>query len=350
VVSKVGVGRLIRDCCFGLVSLGGLVAGCAASEPAPRSAAAPCGCGAEQPCPPAYTCSDGLCLASVPPPPPAAERAPAAPSATALVVPAVAPYVLAGTEVHQLASKTNGRSYEIMVGPPHKKEPGRRHATIYVLDGYWDFALVDSMRGGLVYDQAIPDVMVVGIGYSGLGPDAPQIHELRASDYTPTNLEKDRPGSGRAAEFLRFLSDELIPFIESRYPADPAQRVLAGASFGGLFTLYALFEKPELFSGYVSMAPAVRWDDSWIARRERELRKTRPALPARLWLSVGSDDEPPRVKAAMSFFRQLEASHYRDLKLRTYVVAGERHAAMKNESYSRGLRFVLAPLAPKPSK
>jgi predicted alpha/beta superfamily hydrolase len=258
--------------------------------------------------------------------------------------------VLSGTEVHQLVSKTNGRSYEIMVGPAYKSEPGRRHATVYVLDGYWDFALVNAMRGALQYDQAIPDVIVVGIGYSGLGAEAPQIQELRASDYTPTAVEKDRPGSGRAPEFLRFMSDELIPFIESRYPADPAQRVLAGVSFGGLFALYALFEQPELFSGYVSMAPAVRWDDSWIARREREFRKLHPALPTRLWISVGADDEPPRVKAALSFFRQLVASHYRDLKLRTHVVDGERHAAMKTESYNRGLRFVLSPFAPKPSK
>jgi predicted alpha/beta superfamily hydrolase len=262
----------------------------------------------------------------------------------------VAPYVLAGTEVHQLASKTNGRSYEIAVGSAYKNTPGERHATVYVLDGYWDFALVNTLRGALQYDQAIPDVIVVGIGYSGLTPDAAQIHDLRASDYTPTPVEKDRPGSGRAPEFLRFMRDELIPFIESRYPADPEKRVLAGVSFGGLFALYTLFEQPELFSGYVAMAPAIRWDDNWITRREREFHKTHPALPARLWLSVGSDDEPPRVKAALSFFQQIEASQYQDLKLRTRVVEGERHAGMKTESYNRGLRFVLAPFAAKPSQ
>jgi hypothetical protein len=47
--------------------------------------------------------------------------------------------------------------------------------------------------------------------------------------------------------------------------------------------------------------------------------------------------------------RQLEQSRYRDLGLRTRMIEGERHASTKNESYNRGLRFVLAPLAPKPS-
>jgi len=258
--------------------------------------------------------------------------------------------VLAGTEVHQLVSKTSGRSYEIMVGPAYKSEPGQRHATVYVLDGYWDFALVNTMRGALQYDQAIPDVIVVGIGYTGLGPDAPQLHDLRASDYTPSAMEKERPGSGHAAEFLGFVKDELIPFIEARYPADPEHRILAGASFGGLFTLYALFERPGLFSGYVSMTPPVLWDDGWIVRREREFRKTHPSLAVRLWLSLGGDEEPPKAAAGKSFFRQVETSRYRDLALRTRIIEGERHAAMKNESYNRGLRFVLAPVAPRASK
>jgi hypothetical protein len=65
------------------------------------------------------------------------------------------------------------------------------------------------------------------------------------------------------------------------------------------------------------MAPALRWDESWIARREREFQKTHAALPARLWLSVGSDDESPRVEAAVSFFQQIEASQYRALSLRS---------------------------------
>jgi predicted alpha/beta superfamily hydrolase len=333
-VSNVWLERLLRARSVLLLSFCGVFAACTARDTAPRPAAAASL--------PAATASPAAKAEQVHTAPPAA-------TATTAITPRAAPYVLAGTEVHQLASKTNGRSYEIAVGPAYKNTPGQRHATVYVLDGYWDFALVNTLRGALQYDEAIPDVIVVGIGYSGLTPDAAQIQELRASDYTPTPVEKDRPGSGRAPEFLRFLSDELVPFIESRYPADPEKRVLAGVSFGGLFALYTLFERPELFSGYLAMAPAIRWDDSWIARREREFHKTHPALPARLWLSVGSDDEAPRVKAAISFFQQLEASRYRDLKLRTRVVEGERHAGMKTESYNRGLRFVLSPFAAKPS-
>jgi len=310
-----------------------LVFACAGNDRTPRSAAPPSDGG---------LCPIASARQALPP-------TPAASASSTIAQPKDTRFALGGTEVLQLPSKTNGRSYEISVGFAYKNEPGQRHPTVYVLDGYWDFPLVNTIRGALQYDEAIPDVIVVGIGYTGFDASAPELMDLRASDDTPTTSSK-RLDSGRGPEFLRFIAEELFPFIESRYPSDPAHRVLAGASFGGLFTLYTLFERPELFYGYVAMSPAVRWDDSWIVRREREFHASHPALAARLWLSVGGDEDKEAMAAERAFFKQIEASKYRDFALRSRVLEGERHAAMKNESYNRGLRFVLAPLAAKPSK
>jgi predicted alpha/beta superfamily hydrolase len=319
--------------------------GCAAHDAGPRSAET-CGCSVERACPAGFACESGLCM-------PLEQPFPAAPvvASAAVAAPPAPPketrLILDGTEVHEVMSKTNGRAYQIVVAPPAKPEPGKRVATVYVLDGYWDFPLVHAMRGALHYDEAIPDVMLVGIGYAGQSPDIPA---LRASDYTPTP-HASRADSGRAPEFLRFIESELFPFIESRYPSDPAQRVLAGVSYGGLFTLYTLFEKPELFYGYVSMTPAVNWDDGWILKRERDFAKTkRPPLAQRLWLSFGEAEKPETVKRGSELMRELESHKLPGLALRTRMIEGERHAGMKNESYNRGLRFVLAPLAAKPSK
>ena len=284
-------------------------------------------------------------LAVAPPPPPPLP----APVTIATAPPKEARLVLDGTEVHDLPSKINGRSYQIIVGSPFKPEPGKKFATIYVLDGYWDFPLVNAMRGSLHYDKAIPDIMIVGIGYTGKKPDDSKIQELRASDYTPT-ANPSREGSGKAPEFLRFLESELFPFIEARYPSDPEHRVLSGSSFGGLFVLYALFEKPELFNGYVSITPGLRWDDQWLPKRQREHVKTHPQLNERVFIAFGDDEEPEVVKLGRAFMKQMEQSRYKDLALRSRIIEGERHAAVKNEAYNRGLRYVLAPLAPNPSK
>jgi uncharacterized protein len=325
-----------------LLALFVLLPGCAAHGAEPRAAAKSCGCEVTRPCPSGFVCENSLCLPEAKPPAPVP-----APVATAAPVPTKDPrLVLDGTVVEDLVSKANGRTYQILVGPPYKPEPGKRYATVYVLDGYWDFPLVNGMRGALQYDEAIPDVVIVGIGYGGKDPD---VSALRASDYTPT-AHPSRADSGRAPEFLRFLETELFPYIESRYPSDPAHRVLAGASFGGLLTLYALFEKPELFFGYVSMTPAVNWDSGWLFRREAEFFKAKRApLAQRLWVSFGGSEEPEKVKRGREFISALESHKHPGLVLRTRIIEGERHAAMKTESYNRGLRFVLGPLAPKPS-
>ena len=209
------------------VALALLIAG--ACTPAQQSAEPPPQC----PCP---------SVAVAPPPPPP----PPAPVTIATAPPKDTRFVLEGTVVHDLPSTTNGRSYEIIVGPPYKPERGLKFATVYVLDGYWDFPLVNAMRGALHYDKAIPDMMIVGIGYTGKKPDSPDIHTLRASDYTPT-ANPAREGSGKAKEFLHFLESELFPFIEARYPSDPEHRVISGPSFGGLFALYDAASKSQVF-------------------------------------------------------------------------------------------------------
>jgi predicted alpha/beta superfamily hydrolase len=49
----------------------------------------------------------------------------------------------------------------------------------------------------------------------------------------------------------------LIPFIESKYRAAKNDRTLMGSSYGGLFTLYAMFHETALFQRYVLTSPAL---------------------------------------------------------------------------------------------
>lgn len=93
------------------------------------------------------------------------------------------------------------------------------------------------MKLRLYYDRYVPDMIIVGITYSG--PTA-NYDSLRAVDYTPV-ASAANAHSGGAPKFLEFMRRELTPFIESQYPVDPEQRALMGNSLGGLFALYAMF-------------------------------------------------------------------------------------------------------------
>ena len=162
------------------------------------------------------------------------------------------PEIVDHSEAHVLPRAANGRDYRITVGVPdsYAANPERRYPILYVTDGYWDYKLLKSIVGGLVYDKVIPEIILVGIGYPG---EAPDYGRLRRWDLTPVSDSPEDDAnlgeSGHAAEFLDVLERQIIPFVEGRYRVDSSYRVLGGSSLGGLFALYVMFTKPALFAG-----------------------------------------------------------------------------------------------------
>src|SRR5690606_21206046 len=122
-------------------------------------------------------------------PPPAAPCPPAPEAVESSAAPAApgAPrrLVVGNSELLDLHSEQTGRDYEVIVGLPdsYGKEPERRYPVLYLLDGQWDFNLINTLTGGLRYDKVVPEFLIVGISYAG---DAPDYGKLRGEDYTPT--------------------------------------------------------------------------------------------------------------------------------------------------------------------
>jgi predicted alpha/beta superfamily hydrolase len=241
------------------------------------------------------------------------------------------------SELQKMKSTATGRDYDLYIHKPadFDKSKDKKYPVLYLLDGQWDFKLLDSVIGGLVYDKWMPDIVVVGITYSG---DHPDYDALRAMDYTPTPGE--RKGSGDGPKFLRFLQTELIPFMEKSYRGDPTRRILGGHSFGGLFTLYAMFTDPSLFWGYLAGSPDLVWDNDFGVRQEAQYATKHKDLPVRLFMAVGGAEE--LVTPSVSFVRTLAARRYDGLHWDGRVIEGERHSGVKPEFYNRGLRFLFS--------
>jgi len=245
---------------------------------------------------------------------------------------------IAGSEVRTLKSTSTGRDNELYIHLPsnYDRDKTRKYPVIYILDGQWDFKLMDSVLGGLVYDKFVPETILVGITYSG---DNADYDGLRAMDYTPVAAQQVK-GSGNGPNFLKFLKTELIPFIEANYRADPSRRVLQGSSYAGLFTLYAMFADPALFSGYIAASPAVPFGDRYAFKQEAEYARAHKELPVRLFLAVGGSEG--LTAPVQEFMRTLQSRGYKGLKLETRVIEGERHAGNKPETFNRGLRFLFS--------
>lgn len=261
------------------------------------------------------------------------------------------PYTLGNTELRELPVSANGRQYLLYIGLPssYASQPTRQYPTLYALDGYWDFSLMMTVTGLLRVDNAAPEVIVVGIGYAGANPD---YNALRTIDLTPgadAYIDSTGVRCGHADEFLSVIANEIIPFVQREYRADPSYRVLAGTSFAGLFPTYVAMQQPTLFNAYVACSPSLWWRSNFLITRASTFARDHNSTPLRLFLSYASEDHTSIINSTRAFSQQLAAQSYPGLSVAIREATGERHSTTKPETYTRGLRFAFAPLAPQPA-
>lgn len=268
-------------------------------------------------------------------------------SAAEKPAPAHPGHVIPNSQLRVLPVNAAGRHYQLHIGLPssYTKETAKRYPVVYVTDAYWDFQKITAMEGGLTYDKVVPEFITVGLGYAG---EDLNYGNLRRWELSPVAFGGGGPeASGHAADFLRTIEQEIIPFVEREYRADPSYRVLAGASLGGLFTLHAMYTKPELFQAYIAATPAVVVGNDWLFGYEDAFAKSGRQLKARLYVTGGGNESPGFLGGILRFNQRIASRKHPELAYAFRVIEDERHAGMQFESYLRGLRFAFAPLAPE---
>ena len=146
----------------------------------------------------------------------------------------------------------------------------KRYAVVYMHDGQMLFDAestwnkqewqVDEVVGQLIKAHRIRNCIVVGIWNNGGYRHSeyfPQktLAELPADtrNYIVKNSLKDRP---QADNYLKFLVEELKPFIDKNYSTrkDRENTFIAGSSMGGLISMYAICEYPNVFGGAAGLS------------------------------------------------------------------------------------------------
>lgn len=246
------------------------------------------------------------------------------------------PVEIPGTQLLKITSAVVGEDFSLLVQLPRfYEDTTRTFPVVYLLDGQWDFPLVNGLTGGQYYDGFIPEVIVVGIAWAG---DHPNYDSLRQKDLTPTRIQQV-PHSGDAAKFLSFIKTEVMPLIESKYRASKTDRTLIGSSLGGLFTLYTLFHETALFQRYILTSPALNWDNGAILAAESTYAANNSQLPVKVFMGIGGYEG---VSEFQRFVTRLKERNYKGLTLETRVLEGMGHSGSKPEGYTRGLQSVFA--------
>ena len=262
------------------------------------------------------------------------------------------------SEVRTITSRHVEQTYRISVALPYSyaSQPDKTYPTVYLVDANWYFGMVTETTRIMQLCETFPEVMVVGIGYpvaESMLEAHEQIYALRARDLTPTvssrfEQSQEKQGrkvtSGGAEQFLAFIENELIPLIEKEYRSSAGKRILAGHSFGGLFTLYALFKRPALFAAYVAASPSFDYGDNPLFGYEAAFAAQHKALPVKLYISAGEREESPDDPTVSSVYRfagLLESRKYEGLALTRHIIPNCDHCAATAPAFQAGLQAVL---------
>ncbi len=265
------------------------------------------------------------------------------------------PVTLPNTHVHAMKATGSGYDYRIDVSVPLSYGTSdQRYPVLYIMDSNWYFPMVTAIVQTMMIipaTQYVQEMIIVGIGYETT--DVALQTGLRSRDYTPSvndelvaSMRAILPWaeientSGEAADFLSFIRDDVIPFIDSTYRTDPTMRIGHGHSFGGLFMLYTLFNRPDTFQRYIAASPSIWWDDRIILKHEQAYAETHSDLTRTVYLCAGTD-ELGILSDAAALVAQLKSRDYPGLDLQYEFMAGEIHSSIVARTFVNGLRTLL---------
>ena len=115
----------------------------------------------------------------------------------------------------------------------------------------------------------------------------------RLDEYSPFTIDykelKNTPANGeRGNDYLYDLMHTVIPAVEKQYPIDAKNRMLMGSSMGGIISMYAGFQFPEVFPRIASVSGAYYVS---LKAFENYFKQSFHTVPEFVYLDVGDQEE-----------------------------------------------------------
>ncbi|NUB07946.1 alpha/beta hydrolase [Azospirillum sp. Vi22] len=176
-------------------------------------------------------------------------------------------------ESFDLRADRTGQDYRVFLVRPVEPPPPGGYPVIYLLDGNATVPMMETVIGPNPPDP-YGSAVIVGIGYPIDGPfDVLRRYRDLTPPTPPEFIPPSRDGAsvietGGRDDFLAFVETQVIPAVETRLRIDWQRRTLFGHSLGGLFSLYVLYTRGDLFQTYVAADPAIWWNGQGILKEQ----------------------------------------------------------------------------------
>ena len=162
----------------------------------------------------------------------------------------------------------------------YNPESPQKYPVVYVLDGEVHLQAVTTVHS-YYWGGFVPEMILVGIS-NGTN----RTRDLTTSEIKLRHGKAFGEENGGADKFMAFIENELIPYIETKYPVTP-YRTLVGHSYAGLFTINTLLQHPGLFDNYLAIDPSLDWDNRKLLKQSQEILDGGDFKGESLFMSLG---------------------------------------------------------------
>ncbi|PIQ08050.1 MAG: hypothetical protein COW71_13980 [Ignavibacteriales bacterium CG18_big_fil_WC_8_21_14_2_50_31_20] len=208
--------------------------------------------------------------------------------------------------------------------PTGYEQSNEKYPVIYILDGRANFAFSATIVDFLSRNQRMPRTIVVAIPNTD-----------RDRDFTPSHIITSKT-SGGADKFLDFMKEELMPYIDNNYRTE-SYRTLFGHSLCGMFSIYNLFERPEMFNSFIAVSPYLMYDNNYVVNKIDSITGVKQNLKKDLFITLGNE---PAYTESFSKLEELLSKGTENLTWKTSKRESENHASVPLKSLYDGLEFI----------
>ncbi len=135
---------------------------------------------------------------------------------------------------------------------------------------------------------------------------------------------------------LEFMEKELIPHIDKNYRTQP-YKTLYGHSLCGMFAIYTLFEKPEMFDSFIAVSPYLMYADQYVVNKVASILSKKTVFKKKLFITLGNE---PEYDASLGRMEQLLSERTEFLSWEISKRNNEDHMSVPLKSLYDGLEFI----------
>jgi len=226
-----------------------------------------------------------------------------------------------------LPSKVFNADIALSIYLPAGYETGdAKYPVLYDLNAFAYFIYAVGTAELLSRNIEMPEMIIVGL--PGL-----------QNGYVPTPYEERKAEPAGADLSLKFFSEELLPFIDANYRT-AGFNLLCGHSVGGLLTMYALFTRPDLFSGYIASSPWFQNNNQYWLKQIDRMFQAESLSGKFLFMDVGKKELPLTISTYTELEKWMKTKDLKGLTWKSEWLENVDHGSMLGKSLYDGLLFV----------